>query len=452
MDQREGRTTAARLSLKRKLEAADFEDQNQGGRKLLVIEDGNKDVQLNSAPRSASSTSAQTLPSSSKPRSNCWNYDVFLSFRGEDTRKNFTDHLYSALVQAGIHTFRDDDELRRGENISTELLNAIRGSRISIAVFSKGYASSSWCLDELAEILRSTKTKGQTLLPVFYDVNPSDVRKQTGTFAQAFARHEERFRADMERVQRWRAALTEAADLSGWDLESVANGYESRFIEEIVEEVLLKVNRVRLQVAMHPIGIDSRVEEMKALFNLKTSDVCILGIYGMGGSGKTTLAKALYNQICDEFEGSSCLLNIKEVSGQLNGLVHLQEQLLYDILKIKNVKIHNVEEGIKLIEKRIQSKRVLVILDDVDHLKQLQALVGNCKWFRPGSKVIATTRDEQLLTQLGVHGKYKVTELNHFGVSSTFLLACLQDGPSKRRLSRAFNSCSGVHWRTSFSS
>jgi hypothetical protein len=118
------------------------------------------------------SMAAQTqLLSPSEPR---WNHDVFLSFRGKDTRKTFTDHLYTALVHAGIHTFRDDDELPRGNHISNELLKAIQGSRVSIVVFSKGYASSSWCLDELVEILHCKNTIGQTFLPIFYDVNPSD--------------------------------------------------------------------------------------------------------------------------------------------------------------------------------------------------------------------------------------------------------------------------------------
>jgi hypothetical protein len=168
------------------------------------------------------SNSTATSASFSRPR---WNYDVFLSFRGEDTRNNFTGHLYSALVRVGIRTFRDDEELRRGKTISTELLNAIRGSRISIVVFSKGYASSWWCLDELVEIVHCRNTKGHTLLPIFYLVDPSDVRKQAGTFAEAFVRHEEWLQTDMERVQRWRVALTEAANSSGWNLESLANGY-----------------------------------------------------------------------------------------------------------------------------------------------------------------------------------------------------------------------------------
>ena len=169
--------------------------------------------------------SSQTFSSSSTSEPG-WNHDVFLSFRGENTRKNFTDHLYTALVQAGIHTFRDDDELARGKEISTELLKAIQESRISIVVFSKGYASSRWCLDELVHIMHCKKTIGHTVLPIFYDVNPSDVRKQNGTFAGAFTRHEERFTAEMEKVQKWRAALIEAANLSGWDLQSLANGYD----------------------------------------------------------------------------------------------------------------------------------------------------------------------------------------------------------------------------------
>jgi hypothetical protein len=172
------------------------------------------------------------------------------------------------------------------------------------------------------------------------------------------------------------------------------------------------VSQAYLHVAMHPIGIHSRVEKMKALLNLGTSDVCIVGMYGMGGIGKTTIAKALYNEICHEFEGSSFLFNIKEISEQQNGLIQLQEKLLSDILKTKNWKIGNVDGGINLITKRFCHKKVLVVLDDVDHLKQLNSLVGNFELFGQGSRVIVTTRDEHLLIELGVNKKYKVEELN----------------------------------------
>ncbi|XP_062160867.1 disease resistance protein RUN1-like isoform X2 [Alnus glutinosa] len=373
------------------------QDQNQAP-KIPVVEDLNKEVQSNPSTRSTSF---------SRP---LYNYDVFLSFRGEDTRKNFTDHLYSALVRLGIRTFRDDKELPRGENISTELLNAIRGSKIFIVVFSQGYASSKWCLNELVEIVQCKNTIGHTLLPIFYQVKPSDVRKQTGTFAEAFAMYEEQFQTNMEMVQKWREALTKAANCSGWNLESLANGYESKFIKQILGEILCKVNPTRLDVAKHPIGIMSRVNDIKDLLNLGTNDVHVVGIYGMGGIGKTTLAKAVYNEICAAFEGSSFLSNFNESVEKSVGLVHLQEQLLNDILKM-NLKIDNVDKGISIIKERICGKKVLVIDDDVDDFEKLQSLVEK-EWLGLGSRIIITTRDEHVLSPLRADKKYNIGELN----------------------------------------
>ena len=143
-----------------------------------------------------------------------YKYDVFLSFRGEDTRNGFTSHLNGILRDRGITTFIDD-ELRRGEEISAELLEAIESSRISIIIFSQNYAFSTWCLDELVKIL-DCKKKGQIVLPVFYKVDPSDVRNQKGKFGEALAKHEKRFKDNMEKVQGWRNALTETGKISGW--------------------------------------------------------------------------------------------------------------------------------------------------------------------------------------------------------------------------------------------
>ncbi|KAM7473443.1 hypothetical protein LguiB_020686 [Lonicera macranthoides] len=149
-----------------------------------------------------------------------WKYDVFLSFRGEDTRKTFVDHLYSALVRTGICTFKDDERLETGESISPALLKAIEESSFAVIVFSKNYASSRWCLDELVKAMEcsSKSPKGQTVIPIFYDVEPSDVRKQEGYFGEMFRKH------DSNRVQIWRKTLTNATNLSGLQLNKTADG------------------------------------------------------------------------------------------------------------------------------------------------------------------------------------------------------------------------------------
>ncbi|KAK7342576.1 hypothetical protein VNO80_25531 [Phaseolus coccineus] len=165
-------------------------------------------------------------------------YDVFLSFRGEDTRNNFTGFLFQALHAKGIDAFKDDEDLKKGESIAPELLQAIQGSRVFIVVFSKNYASSTWCLRELAEICNCVHTSPRRVIPVFYDVDPSVVRKQSECYEKAFEEHEKRLREDgvkMEETQRWREALTEVANLSGWDIR---NKPQYVLIDEIVQDII----------------------------------------------------------------------------------------------------------------------------------------------------------------------------------------------------------------------
>ncbi|XP_059663737.1 disease resistance protein RPV1-like [Cornus florida] len=124
----------------------------------------------------ATSAQGRNQSSSSSTPIKKWTYDVFVSYREEDTGKNFTDHLYSRLKGDGISTFRDKNELKRGEKISSELFEAILGSNICIIVFFRNYAASKWCMDELVEIMKCRKQLCQWV-PIFYKVNPSDVRK-----------------------------------------------------------------------------------------------------------------------------------------------------------------------------------------------------------------------------------------------------------------------------------
>jgi hypothetical protein len=143
-------------------------------------------------------------------------YDIFLSFRGE-TRFDFTSHLYAALKRKQILTFIDY-QLVRGDEISASLLRTIEEAKLSVIVFSENYASSKWCLEELAKIFERRKNNGQIVIPVFYHVDPSHVRNQTGRFGDAFARLIKKKALTMDKEQSFRVALTDAAHLSGWSL------------------------------------------------------------------------------------------------------------------------------------------------------------------------------------------------------------------------------------------
>ncbi|CAL5185990.1 unnamed protein product [Lathyrus oleraceus] len=344
---------------------------------------------------------------------------VFLSFRGTDTRYGFTGNLYKALTDSGINTFIDDNDLQRGDEITPSLIKAIQESRIFIPVFSIDYASSSFCLDELVHIIHCFKSKGRLVLPVFYGVEPTHVRHWSGSYGEALAKHEERFQNDkqnMERLHQWKIALNQAANFSGCHFSP---GYEYKFIGEIVKYISNKINRVPLHVAEYPVGLQSRVQQVKSLLDKGSDDgIYMVGLYGTGGLGKSTLAKATFNFIADQFEGLCFLHNVRENSTK-NNLKHLQEDLLFKTIGL-NIKLGDVSEGIPIIKERLCRKKTLLILDDVDNIKQLQALAGGLDWFGRGTRVIITTRDKHLLTSHEIESMYEMEGL--YGIEALELL------------------------------
>ncbi|KAF8038827.1 hypothetical protein BT93_B1390 [Corymbia citriodora subsp. variegata] len=213
------------------------------------------------------------------------------------------------------------------------------------------------------------------------------------------AKHESKFGKDSEIVKGWRNAVFDAGSLSGWELN---DGDEAKLIKRIVEEISIQLDRTPLHVAKHPVGIHPQVVKLESMLDLESDDVFMIGLWGQGGIGKTTLAKALYNAIFRQFEGSCFLPNVREASKDYGDLVALQKKLLSQILLGKKLTVFSVDGGITLMQDKLCHKKVLLVLDDVNDVKQLNALAGKFEWFGKGSRIIITTRDSHLLTSHGI--------------------------------------------------
>ncbi|KAF7848037.1 hypothetical protein BT93_L2350 [Corymbia citriodora subsp. variegata] len=326
-----------------------------------------------------------------------YEYEVFLSFRGSDTRDNFTDCLYRRLRLAGVHVFRDNEELRVGKEISGELLKALNKSQIYIPIFSQNYATSSWCLREVAHMVKCTsKSDGKKeILPIFYDVYPDDVKLKTKLYKKAIPKHKKKFGSDA--LKWWEEALVKVALLKGWDLNGKSHG---ELIELVVGEVLCKLNSRNVDVPEYWVEDHRQIEDILEKLEVDSDGVRFLGIHGIGGIGKTVLAKAVFNKISSHFEGV-CFLNDVRESSQ-HSLINVQKKLLASFVGpvVANL-IKDIGEGMNLIKRVCHTKKVLIVLDDLDKQEQLKKLAGKSDWFGLGSRIIFTTRNlEVLMTQV----------------------------------------------------
>lgn len=341
-----------------------------------------------------------------------WAYDVFVNFGGDNIIKSFVDHLFSDFKRKGIRAFRDDEKLRIGEEKSLQVYRAIEQSRFLVVIFSENFASSPWRLRELVKILECKEKVHDKyqIHTVFYKVKPEMVLNQTDSYMATFSKHET---VEKNEVSQWKEALTMAANLPGWDLEDLAHGYESKFIDMISKHIFNELNDGPLHVGENLVGVHSRAEQMNLLHFAESTQVHMIGICGVRGVGKTSIAKAVYNRLYVHFDGCSFCEDVKgfvKMHGG-NGMIQLQRQIIEEITKA-DMKIRSVGEGSNVMKRIMVSKQVLVILDGVDQLDQLEALAGAHCWFGPGSLIVITGEDRQLLLGHGVQKIYDVELLN----------------------------------------
>ncbi|XP_039170350.1 disease resistance protein RPV1-like [Eucalyptus grandis] len=349
-------------------------------------------------------------------------YQVFLSFRGLDTRRGFTNSLYHALVDAGIRVFIDDEELRAGERISDKLLQAIDLCKLYIPIFSKNYASSPWCLRELAKMVENTskskEDRKKVILPIFYDVKPDDVKLKTTLYRNAILNLKQKIEDQKKKfrskdVETWQQALKEVDGTRGWELEKYLG--HGDLIKSVVKEVVIRLMTRQRQVTKDLVGMEDRIAAINNLLDIHSGGVLLIGIYGMGGIGKTTLAKIIFNQLCPRF-GKNCsfIEDVRETAKAKGSLVKLQRKLLSDISTSGVApNIDNMDQGITMIGQTICNKKMLIVLDDVED-KQIQKLIEVNSLYS-GTRILITTRDKNVLKIRGF--KCKILHYEMEGLS-----------------------------------
>lgn len=351
-------------------------------------------------PQTSTHNSSVDSSSPSTSTTTGYYYDVFLNHRGPDVKNTFVSHLYYRLLSHGLQAFLDREELRAGEHLTPQIESAIRSSSVHITIFSPRYAQSKWCMDELVLILKS----GGTIIPVFYNVKPSELRrmdKDDGMYAQAFSYHEQKSRYTRQRLENWRKALSDVSYLVGFELEA-CNGDEGKLLDKVVECVLKNRRKIALNVATYPTGLQEKVEDFEMTMPLQqqSGEVQILGIVGLGGVGKTTLAKELFNRKRSDFGKSYFLFDVREAAG-IRSLNSLQSKLLNGLTH-SNLQIDSVDEGIEMLRQCLSSSHALVVLDDVNNVHQLEAFLPIKDVLRPDSFILITSRDKDVLTTSGI--------------------------------------------------
>ncbi|KAG0627724.1 hypothetical protein M758_2G223400 [Ceratodon purpureus] len=318
-------------------------------------------------------------------------YDVFVNHRGPDVKLTFAAHLNDALRRAGFRPFLDAKSIREGSHVFKSIDEGLNVANVHVAIFSKGYAESKYCLEELCAMLQSHRECQKVIIPVFYDVNPEDLRYvERGPYAKGFRKHQSR--NPQKDIQKWKDALIQVAEFRGFRKDEVS-GDENELVKRIVAAVerALPVN-LHLSQSSPKFGLAESLQDVvDTLTLMRPENVGILGLVGMGGIGKTSLAWEIYNHYISrrEFRYHSFLKDVRSTSQ-----LELQQQLVSDLLKQE---MKGSSDKYQHWFESFRSHKMLVVIDDIDTTSQFEALIPDILGLAVGSRIVVTSRHRDVV-------------------------------------------------------
>ncbi|CAN1234042.1 Disease resistance protein RPV1 [Linum perenne] len=318
-------------------------------------------------------------------------YDVFLSFRGEDLRGNFIEHLYDRLSkEPGVNAFMDDKEKPKGYPLST-LLEAINRSTMSVVVFSSGFADSKCCLTELVRIVWRVQRKVHVALPVFFHVSTRDVGKQSGSYEAAFAVHEKN--ESPSKVKGWRNAMTAASRLTGWTFSGKDS--EVDLIKDITRNIVqrLKDNNITAGPEPEPSTHHHTQAASHDFFAYQEQEhTAVIWICRMGGYESANSAKLVYHNTLAHTKSHPAPSHANQND---TSSYSFQSHELTKKPELKWTK--KLSDDINLVRANNDNKKVLAAVDGMEKLSSLVVFATKTGWFGPGSQVVISTVDQNIL-------------------------------------------------------